>query len=272
MTTAACAVRRVVGPVWLLAAIVSLAGCDLVMSDFSSQARDEWSRSYTLAAGGRVEVINVNGRIEVQPTAGETVEVRADKVGRAATEEGAKAALGRIEIVERVTEQLVRLETRTTGSGFHMGGAEVRYFVRVPAGVEVNVRTVNGAVALERLAGEVTAATTNGSIKGDDLGGRVTASTTNGGIDIALARVPAGGVTLETTNGSIELQVPRDAAATISARLANGRIDASGLAVEIDGEASRRRLDGRLNGGGERLRLETTNGSIRIRGKTSSDE
>ena len=43
----------------------------------------------------------------------------------------------------------------------------------------------------------------------------------------------------------------------------NGGISADGLSIETT-ESSRRRLEGRLNGGGPQIRLEGTNGGIRI--------
>lgn len=253
----------------LIAAVVAVAGCDLVMTDLSAQATDQWTRTYPLAAGGRVDVRNVNGRIEVQRSDDDRVEVRAEKIGKGATDEAARQALARIEIAEQVSENEIRLETKVERSGgFDMGGTEVQYYLRVPAGAKVRVVTTNGAVKAEALQGELTAETTNGSITGLHLSGRVTASTTNGGIDIDMDEVGSGGVSLETTNGGVTLTLPRRAAATVSARLANGRIDASDLPFEISGEVSRRRLDGTINGGGERVRVETTNGSITIRGKS----
>ena len=76
--------------------------------------------------------------------------------------------------------------------------------------------------------------------------------------------MPEDGVKLECTNGGIKLRLPSDAKATISARITNGGIETSGLTLDATGEQSRRRLDGRLNGGGPRIDLEGTNGGIRI--------
>ena len=249
-------------------AAVALTGCDLVMTDLSAQSTEQWAKTYTLAPGGRVDVTNINGRIEVQPSDGDQVEVRAEKIGKGATDEAAKQALGRIEIVEHVSDAEVRLETKVAGSnGFSLGGTEVRYVLKVPAGTQVKVETTNGAIKLDRLKGDITAETTNGSITGAGLSGRVKAGTTNGGIDMDLDAVGRGGVSLETTNGGVELTIPKSAAATISARLANGSISTADLPIQSGGETSRRRLDGTLNGGGERIDVETTNGSITIRGK-----
>jgi len=250
-----------------LAAVV-LTGCDLVMTDLSAQSTEQWTKTYTLAPGGRVDVSNVNGRVEVEPADGDQVEVRAEKIGKGATDEAAKQALGRIEIVEHATPGEVRIETKVAGShGLNFGGTEVRYFLKVPAGTQVRAGTTNGTIKLDRLKGDVTAETTNGSINGTGLSGRVKAGTTNGSINLELDALGQGGVSLETTNGGVKLTIPKDAAANISARLANGSIRTENLDVQSSGESSRRRLDGTLNGGGERIDVETTNGSITIRGK-----
>ena len=49
--------------------------------------------TYELQPGGRVEISNVNGKIDVEPSTGNTVDVTADKKARAGTPEAAKAAL-----------------------------------------------------------------------------------------------------------------------------------------------------------------------------------
>ena len=63
------------------------------------------------------------------------------------------------------------------------------------------------------------------------------------------------------------LRLPRDAKATISASVTNGGIDTGGLAIDVTGENSRRRLEGRLNGGGPRVQIEGTNGGISLSGR-----
>ena len=72
---------------------------------------------------------------------------------------------------------------------------------------------------------------------------------------------------LECTNGGIKLRLPRDAKATISASITNGGISTSDLPIETSGEHNRRRLDGRLNGGGARIEIEGTNGGITLSGR-----
>ncbi len=247
--------------------LVTSAGCDIAIADHRQKETAEWRKTYEVQPGGRVEIGNVNGRIEVRPAEGNTVEVYAKKIASGPTSEAAKQALGRIEIAEESSPSLVKIETklqRSAGGFFVGGGLQVEYTVRVPKSIEVRVSTVNGGVEIEGFGGKINAETTNGGIRARDVTGPIEASTTNGGVDVDLAKVDEAGVKLECTNGGIKLRLPGDSKASISARITNGGIETSGLTLDTDGEQSRRRLDGRLNGGGPRIDLEGTNGGIRI--------
>ncbi len=212
-----------------------------------------------------MEISNVNGKIDVQPSTGNTVEVVALKSARGASDEAAKEALNRIEIQETVSPADIRIQTRMerNGSLFNGNNLGVEYTVRVPVGADVRFTTVNGGIEVSGLEGRINVETTNGGVKARDIGGSIEASSTNGGVDVNLSRLAEPGVKLGGTNGGISLRLPSDAKATISARITNGGINASGLALETT-ESSSRRLDGRLNGGGTRIDIEGTNGGIRI--------
>jgi bifunctional DNA-binding transcriptional regulator/antitoxin component of YhaV-PrlF toxin-antitoxin module len=259
--------RRVRLAALLLPLLLTItAGCDLAMADFKQKETAEWRKTYEIQPGGRLEISNVNGKIDVEPSSGNTVEVVALKTAKGSSVDAARQALQRIEIREDISSTVVRLETKLqSGSAmFSGGGLEVHYTVRVPESIDIKMTTVNGGVELRGIKGKINAETTNGGIKATDISGAIEASTTNGAVEVELARVAEGGVKLECTNGGIKLQVPSDAKATISARITNGGIETNGLQIETTGESTRRRLDGRLNGGGPRLELEGTNGGIQI--------
>jgi len=250
----------------VLAASVAAAGCDIVTADLRAEESASWHKTYQLEPKGRVEISNVNGKIEVEPSTGNTVEVEATKKARGASTEAAKAALERVTITEDVSGGRIRIETkspRTSGWSFS-GGVSVEYRVRVPAGAEVKFVTVNGGVEVTGLDGNIIAETTNGGVTARNVGGQLQASTTNGGLDIELAKMPDGGVKLECTNGGIKVRLPKDAKATVSARITNGGISTDNLTIDATGENTRRRLEGRLNGGGPRLEVEGTNGGIHL--------
>jgi hypothetical protein len=245
--------------------LAATSGCDIVTAGLNARETAEWRKTYPLQAGGRVEITNVNGLIEVTPSSGNTVEVVALKSARAESADAAKQALARIEILEEVSPAEIKLETRMPRGGgfFQRGSAEVRYTVRVPASAEVEFTTTNGGIEMSGIKGRATLTTTNGGIRAREVGGAIVASTTNGGVDVEVTAVDESGVKLGCTNGGIRLRLPPDAKASIRASVTNGGIDADGLNLQTT-ESSRRRLEGDLNGGGPRIQLEGTNGGIRI--------
>ena len=107
----------------------------------------------------------------------------------------------------------------------------------------------------------------NGGVNGDGLTGAVDATTTNGGIDLSLGAVAQGGVKAETVNGGVVVSVPRDAKADVRATVVNGGLSVGDLPVQTIGEQSRRRLEGKLNGGGPRIVIGAVNGGVRLAGK-----
>jgi hypothetical protein len=251
----------------LVVASAEAAGCDIAMADLREKQTAEWRKSYELQPGGRLEISNVNGKIDVQPATGTTVEVVVEKSARAGSVEAAKEAIARIEIQETVSPSNVRIETkvqRRTGGLFGGWNQEVHYMVKAPPSTEVRLNTVNGGIEIAGITGRITAEATNGGVKAHDVSGAIDASTTNGGVEVDLAAVADAGVKLGCTNGGIRLRLPTTAKATIAARITNGGINTDGINLETAGEASRRRLDGRMNGGGPRIELEGTNGGIRI--------
>ena len=253
----------------VLAAAVATAGCDIVTADLRAEESAQFHKTYTLDARGHVEIHNVNGKIVVEPSTGNTVEVDATKKARGASQEAAKAALDRVNIAEDVTSGRIRIDTKITkneGFSFMSGGVTVEYHVKVPAGADVNFSTVNGGVEVSGLDGSVTASTTNGGVKARNVGGHLEASTTNGGVEAELSHMPDGGVKLECVNGGIEVRLPRDAKATISASITNGGIETPGLDLDKS-ETSRRHLEARMNGGGPRLEASGVNGGIKLIGR-----
>jgi hypothetical protein len=263
---------RRLAPVFAFAlAAAATAACDVNLGDLNvgvatGRATDEVTRKYQVAKGGRFEVVNVNGPVQVEQATGTEVEVRAERIAKASTDEAAKELLSKVELAETRSDGGVKLETKAPKS-FGRGGVEVKYYVKVPAGVKVGAQTTNGGIRLMGISNEVVAATVNGGVHGDDLTGTVEATTTNGGIELSIGSMAAGGVKAETVNGGILVSVPRDAKADIKARVVNGGLSVGDLPVETIGAQNRRRLDGKLNGGGPTIDIGAVNGGVRLAGK-----
>jgi putative adhesin len=240
------------------------AACDLAAGGLTGQATDEWTRTYPLTAGAELHVGNTNGLVEIEGVDGSTLDVRAERLVRATTDSAARSLLQRIVITEQVTPHRVSLDTERT-SGLMIGAAfEVRYHVRAPKAAALQVDTTNGRIIVTGLAGPVVAGTTNGDVVASDLSGGIRARATNGAVVVGLASVGLDPIELHTTNGAVALTLPEDAKADLAASVTNGAINVSGVKLDAPGQ-SRRRVVGRINGGGTLIELSTTNGAIQVR-------
>lgn len=253
--------RRILPLTGLLAA---LTGSALQAQDFT------WSGE--LAQGRTIEIEGVNGEIAAQPASGGRVEVVADKRSRRSDERSV-----RIEVVEHAGGVTICAVYPTPGNAAQQNrcapGSEgqmntrdndvvVDFAVRVPAGVGLVARTVNGEVEARDLRSDVVARTVNGDVSLSTTGA-ARAETVNGSIDIAMGPL-RGDLEVETVNGSITLSVPAGLNAELDASTVNGGIE-SDFPMTITGRMDRRNVHAVIGDGGPALRLRTVNGAIAIR-------
>ncbi len=252
-------------PAGLAVAVVVAQGCGVPgRGQLAGRANDEWIRSYPLASGGEVQVGGSSGSVDVQGVGGDTVEVRAERIARATTDEAARDILPRISIKEETSSGKVVLRTEPLG-GIVIGvSVEVRYHVRAPGTAAIRIRTGNGAVAVRGFTGRVLVNSSNGDVTGDDLAGGVEVRTVNGNAKIALASVGADLIDVRVINGGLTLTLPPAASANLLATCTNGSIDVSALNLERMGEQTPRRVRGRLNSGGTPIELSTVNGNVLV--------
>lgn len=246
------------------ASLLLLSGC--FGGDFGMSFRDTVDASRPLASGGELSLENTNGRITITTWDEPRVRVEATKAA------SSERALKELEVVVEGEGDRVEVRTRHPRPQWLGGAGKVDYRVRLPRSARLSVRNVNGRVEVDGVEGRVRASTVNGSVELADVGGEVEASTTNGSLRASLSRVAAGTRSeLSTTNGSVRLTLPRDAGVDIEARTVNGAVRCDFELAETT-RSSRRRLEGRIGGGGARVELRTVNGSVNVeRGFASAE-
>jgi hypothetical protein len=219
-------------------------------------------RQITMRAGtGELSIdVGANGSIRVEGYDGADVRVTAQVLSRAGNAQAARELAEAVEIHAR--DGAIRATGRRT-TGQNSWSVNVR--VQVPTGTAINARTTNGAVNVRATHAGAMVRTTNGSIDLADVGGRIDARSTNGSIRATLT--PAGQITediqLRTTNGAIHLALPETAAARLELSTTNGSITTE-MPISVQGRVNRRQLSGAIGGGGPEIRVNTTNGGIRI--------
>lgn len=229
-----------------------------------------WSR--VIPAGKAIEIKGVNGGIVATAAAGREVEVEATK--RARKSDPDQVTIEVLEHDDGVTlcvkypapngkenecapGEKGRMSTRDND-------VQVSFKVRVPAGVRLIARTVNGGIEAEGLQGPVEAVTVNGGVR-LSTSGYARAETVNGSIVASLGSAAwPGPLSFTTVNGEIRLTLPAGLDAEVRAETVNGSIE-SDFPVTVHGRFSKRYLHGTIGRGGPRLELETVNGSVELR-------
>ncbi len=258
---------------FLLAGFFAFCSCQEIM-DTGYRFQESFERTINLKEPGSFSISNINGAINITGVSGTEVVIKATKYARWRESDLEKV---RIEVV--AGEKSVKVETVYEKRNL---GAKVDYEITVPEGMSLDlVRTVNGRISVEgkfekadlrttngslKASGEIRfleAVTTNGGIDVEQMSGLMNLKTTNGSIRVELEELN-NDIVARTTNGSIRLTILKQPDAYLRARTTNGSIRVE-YPVTMEGEISRRRVEGKLGSGrGPRLELQTTNGSITI--------
>lgn len=194
-------------------------------------------------AGGKIAIGDIDGEIVARTAGGSLV------IGEVGGSVHGRTAGGSI----RIDDATGAVDVGTSGGTIRLG--------RV--GGAVHARTTGGSIHIDDAQGPVSAQTTGGSIKLGDVGGTLDAKTTGGAIRATLAQQPEGDSRLRTTGGSIDLALAEGIKLDIDARTTGGRVSADlrDAAPIAEGKSD---WAAAVNGGGPKLTLRTTGGSIRL--------
>ncbi|MEO8560659.1 MAG: DUF4097 family beta strand repeat-containing protein [bacterium] len=184
----------------------------------------------TIPMNGTFTVKNFNGPIDVRPSSGNTVELRAEKItfrGGDIHDVGfvvRTSSGGDVTICSTTDDESCDGDRRRDDR--HRGeNVKVAMTVLVPRTVRLNVATGNGAVSVENAGSEVEAATGNGRVRVVGTEGRVRVSTGNGAVEVRGAKAP---VKVSTGNGDVDVTT---AEGPVEVSSGNGDIDVRMSAV-----------------------------------------
>lgn len=227
-----------------------------------------------VTSGGGIDVGNVTGDLSAK-TNGGGIDIGGVGGNLTAETNGGSIAIesGGAAVVAKTGGGGISIEgskgpvsAKTGGGGITIDGAQA----------EITARTGGGGITIDGSGGPVVVRTGGGGITIEGAGGYIEANTGGGGITAELAIDDPAVDThcdLETGGGDITIYLPAGLQATIDAevRLQRPKRDyeiTSEFALKIEGDPDEdRRLTARgsLNGGGDLIRLRTTNSSIHIK-------
>jgi hypothetical protein len=127
---------------------------------------------------------------------------------------------------------------------------------------KVDAHTSGGSISLGHIDGLVDVRTSGGSISVDEVTGTIKAHTSGGSVSAKISRQPTGDSKLTTSGGSITVYLADDIAVDLTARTSGGRVHSE---FDVNGETSKRSINGTINGGGPKLILKTSGGGVRVK-------
>jgi hypothetical protein len=203
---------------------------------------------------------NPNGAIQVSGGSRDDILVRARVVATAPTMDEARAIAGNVQVSLGADGRVSATGPRTDGRRSWW----VSYRAEVPTRLDLELETTNGSVSVNGVAGRMRLETSNGSLTLADLGGDVQAHSSNGSVHVRLSgsRWDGDGLDVRTSNGSAQLDVPEDYNARLVTGTNNGSIRVD-FPITVTGNI-RRSLDTTLGSGGPTIRVQSSNGSVRV--------
>ncbi|HWZ97925.1 MAG TPA: DUF4097 family beta strand repeat-containing protein [Candidatus Dormibacteraeota bacterium] len=256
---------------------------------------EEWTKNYTVSGRANVHLNTNDGSVRV--TTGDTKQVELRVIYNGYTLDK-NLKIESSQDGDRV--DLTAKETMHWNWGIHVNRG-LRLEVRMPKNADLTVDSGDGSVEAEAVMGsvdihtgdghikvagakgQIKLRTGDGSIEGRDLDGQIEADsgdghiTLDGRFDNLNIRTGDGSInahaqpgskvinswSIHTGDGSVDLTLPGDLNANIDATTNDGRISL-GIPVMVEGQFSNSQIHGKMNGGGQPVKIHTGDGSIRL--------
>ena len=213
--------------------ILLLAFTGLNAADYTQKI----DRSFELAAGGSIELANINGEIVITTTGGTAVGIKAVKSS------DDKGEIENVDVVFEPGKDTLKVYVKYNKRNAR---AKVDFTVSVPEKLaRAQFKSVNGKIDF------------SGGFRNADL------ATVNGTIEISQEPLLSGDLKAETVNGAIDIELNRKSAFDLDGETINGAIG-NDFGLEVERHLVGKSMSGKVNGGGYKVNVETVNGSIDI--------
>ena len=209
-------------------------------------------KTFSLADTGKVSLKNINGNITVSGWDQQQAQVVVIKSG--GSDRGPQVFF---------SNNGPNLSVRTAEN---RGNQNVRFEVKLPRQLSrVELSSTNGVIKISDVSAEILVDGTNGSIELVNINGVSKVRTTNGSIKAGLLEASDRSMEFESVNGGIEVTVPPEFEANLEAATVHGSINIdNSFGVQVDKGIVGQKAKGQINQGGERLKLSTVNGNIKL--------
>jgi hypothetical protein len=279
---------RAIGLVIVVVGIIALATPRLRSQSTDGDPAERFQRSFNIASGGTLEVVNYKGTIHI--TGSDTSQVAVDVTNHF---EGSVADRKwwmenvKVNFINDSNHVAVEVKYPETNCIFcwpgHEYTADVALEIRVPRKInvkldtykpDIKVASIEGDIRIKSYKSRIELESTTGAVRIDTYKDTVKLRDVNlrGPLEIKSSKADAeiearslgDSVTLENEKGSIVLRVPADAGMDVDYEGGRHSSFHSDFAMASQTGSFDRSVRGKVNQGGTRLRLRTEKGSVSL--------
>jgi DUF4097 and DUF4098 domain-containing protein YvlB len=254
--------------------------------------QEDFRWSGRIAAGDEIEIRGLLGNVRAEPSSGDQVEV----VGRRIGDDADRVRIQAVETEDGVVICTIyprrrggdrdddgeRRRSDDACDGEENSGeldvdsdeARIDFTVRVPAGVRLAARTIQGDIQAEGLRGPVDAASVDGNVRVSTTG-TARAATVSGDVEATFGEMDGQDMEFASVSGNVVVRLAGNVGAEVEAHTLSGSIESDfdlrmrpeqehrnddhGINIQIGRQAS-----GTIGRGGPELTLNTVSGNIRL--------
>jgi hypothetical protein len=183
------------------------------------QERDEVNRSFTLPARARVEVVAINGSVDIKAIDGDTATVEIERTARSRAE----LDCNKVVLRQGVFGNLV-IQSESAGCENTVIQVRHRVLLSLPRYVNLSVAGVSGPVNIGEIEGTLSISGNSGNINLEQSGRRSRISGNQGTITVKLRKLDAGGLELSGNSGPVKLYIADELNAAVRVGGINGSV------------------------------------------------
>ncbi|MFL6209728.1 MAG: HEAT repeat domain-containing protein [Pyrinomonadaceae bacterium] len=229
--------------------------------DDDQTEREELKQTYSLSAGARVELSNIDGPVRIEPTDG-SAEVRI-----------LSYAWG---------ETARKLAVESTGNSLTIRGPEAnardyddtRHSVtlKLPRRVELTVNNARDTVHVGDFDGPVRLNGVSGGVSIAQAAGSADISRVSGSVVVNMARVGSAGIRVQDVSGTVSVRFLEDLNADLQTANIKGKVYVEVPNVAVQGEMKNADFRAKIGTGGAALTISDVTGTVRLaRGRSVSE-
>ncbi|MCD6156106.1 MAG: DUF4097 family beta strand repeat protein [Candidatus Atribacteria bacterium] len=284
-----------------LKVLLFLGFCLIFLSiSFCFALEEATERTFHLDGPAKLSISTVMGNIEISTHEKNTVQMTATKKLVGLPTDEAQKIINAIKIKTEQVGNQIFIKSEYSPMGFtkfwfdlkqlltsgKTSNLEVKYYLLVPEGIEINFSTVSGEVNIQKVQGRCKGKTVSGSVIAKGVGKELSISTVSGKINITgqgrlFLKSVSGDVwvdiqkseqaqdlTVSTVSGEVTIILPENASVNLSVKTISGKFSSEfPILLEGDNRISNKRFEGKIAGSTQQsisCKIETVSGNISL--------